>query len=232
MRVLVVEDDCDLRMLMWRIFADARHEVAVAGDAMEARERFSSLRPELVVLDLVLPGLDGWAVLRDIQRLPSPPPVVMMSVQDQSEVFTRAQAEGVAAYVQKPFSVAELLDVCERAARGERPATSGLRDRRVARRRAMQVPAQVLAQGDGWWTTGEITDLGSGGARLAMAAPLAGDGSVRVAFALPGDGRRVSFEGRLQWRAPEARGFAYGVSFVDVRPEAQREIDALVHAEA
>lgn len=229
--MLVVEDDADLRTLLWRIFADGGHEVAVAADGAEAVEKLHALRPELVVLDLVLPGLDGWAVLRSVRRLPVPPPVVMVSVQTHSEVYARAAAEGVAAYVEKPFAMADLLATCERVLgdAGSRPRSP--RDRRANPRRALQVPAQVLTREQGWWTDGQILDLGSGGARLAMPVPLPNVGTVRLAFAAPGEGGRVSVEGRLQWRAPAARGFAYGLSFVDVRPEAQRQIDALVEEE-
>src|SRR5687768_5801478 len=99
MRVLVIEDDTDLRTLMWRIFADAGHEVAMAADGAEAIEKVHSLRPELVVVDLVLPGLDGWAVIRSLQKLPVPPPVVLLSPHSHSEMHARAAEAGVAAYV-------------------------------------------------------------------------------------------------------------------------------------
>jgi len=230
MRVLVVEDDPDLRTLMWRVFADGRHEVAMAADGGDAIEMVHSLRPELVVLDLVLPGLDGWAVLRSIQKLPAPPPVVMLSVHSHSEMYARAAEAGVAAYIEKPFSVVELLSTCERVLREDGLRPRAPRDRRIAPRRVLRVPVQVLNQEQGWWTNGELVELGSGGARLAMPVPLPGDRMVRVAFVVPGDERRVSVDGRLQWRAPEARGFAYGMSFVDVRPEAQLQIDAFVRA--
>jgi CheY-like chemotaxis protein len=232
MRVLVVEDDPDLRTLMWRIFADGRHEVAMAADGGDAIEKVHSLRPELVVLDLVLPGLDGWAVLRSIQKLPAPPPVVMLSVHSHSEMYARAAEAGVAAYVEKPFSAVDLLSTCERVVREDGVRPRAPRDRRIAPRRILRVPVQVLNQEQGWWTSGELVDLGSGGARLAMPVPLPGDRMLRVAFAVPGDGRRVSVDGRLQWRAPEARGFAYGMSFVGVSPEEQLQIDAFVRARA
>ena len=77
MRVLVVEDDAQLRTLMWRVFADVGHEVQVAGDATDAVEKLHSHRPEVVVLDLVLPGRDGWTVLRAVRTLPLPPAVVI-----------------------------------------------------------------------------------------------------------------------------------------------------------
>jgi CheY-like chemotaxis protein len=230
MRVLVVEDDPDLRTLLWRIFADAGHEVAMAADGGEAIEKVHSLRPELVVLDLALPGLDGWAVLRSIQKLPAPPPVVMLSVQSHSEVYSRAAEAGVAAYVEKPFSLVDLLATCERVFGEDGAHPRSPRDRRTAPRRVVRVPVQVRDQDQGWWTDGEIVDLGSGGARLAMRVPLPRDRMVRVAFDVPGDARRISVDGRLRWRAPEARGFAYGMSFVDVLPDAQLQIDAFVRA--
>ncbi len=144
MRVLVVEADADLRTLMWRIFADAGHEVAVAADGGEAIEKVHSLRPELVVLDLVLPGLDGWAVIRNLQKLPVPPPVVMVSVHTHSEMYSRAAEAGVAAYVEKPFSVVELLATCERVLHEGAAPPVAPRDRRLAPRRIVRVPVLVL----------------------------------------------------------------------------------------
>lgn len=232
MRVLVVEDDPDLRTLLWRIFADGGHEVAIAADGAEGIEKAHSLRPELVLLDVVLPGLDGWAVLRSIQKLPAPPPVVLMSVETRSEAYTRALGTGVAAYVEKPFSVAGLLATCERVCRGSGSRATGPEDRRIAARRVVRLPVRVrlLDPERGWWTDGELVDLGAGGARLALPYVLRGDRMVQVAFVVPGDERRLSVDGRLQWRAPEARGFAYGMSFVDVAPEARLQIDAFVRA--
>lgn len=230
MRVLVVEDDPDLRTLLWRVFADARHEVAMAADGADAIEKVHSLRPELVVLDLARPGLDDWAVVRSIQKLPAPPPVVMLSVRSHSEMYARAAEAGVAACVEKPFSVADLLSTCERVLDEDGVRPRAPRDRRIAPRRVVRVPVQVLDQEKGWSTHGELVELGSAGARLAIPFPLPRDRIVRVAFTVPGGARRLSVGGRLQWRMPEARGFAYGMSFVDVRPDEQSQIDAFVRA--
>jgi CheY-like chemotaxis protein len=230
MRVLVIEDDADLRTLMWRIFADAGHEVAMAADGAEAIEKVHSLRPELVVVDLVLPGLDGWAVIRSLQKLPVPPAVVLLSPHSHAEMHARAAEAGVSAYVEKPFSVVDLLATCERAVREEGVRRHAPRDRRGAPRRIVRVPVQILDRERGWWTFGELVDLGSGGARLTMPFPLPGERTIRVAFAVPGEIGRVDVRGTLQWRAPAARGFAYGMEFVDVRPEEQMRIDAFVRS--
>ena len=230
--MLVVEDDANLRILLWRIFADAEHAVAVASDAAEAVEKLHLHRPELVVLDLVLPGADGWTVLKAVRRLPLPPPVVMATAVSEPEVAARAADEGVAAFVPKPFVIADLLAACDAAVRDHVARPREPRERRLARRRPVQVPVQVLTREQGWWTDGELVDLASAGARLAMPVPLPSVRSVRVAFAVPGDGRRVSVEGSLQWRAPAGTGFAYGLAFVEVLPDAQKRIDALVHSPA
>lgn len=239
MRVLVVEDDADLRTRMWKAFADGRHEVAVAADGGEAIEKLHALRPELVVLDLVLPGIDGWGVLRSLRRLPLPPPVVLLSPAAHGAAYPRAAAEGVAAFIEKPFTEADLLATCERVGGlavgslgvgglGEGGRSAG-RDRRGAPRRTLRVPAQLLTREQGWWTEGELVDLGSGGARVALEYPLPAVRTVRLAFAAPG-GVRLSVQGRLQWRGAAGRGFAYGLSFVDLLPEEQRLIDELVEA--
>ena len=208
---------------------DGGHEVAVAADGGEAIEKLHSLRPELVVLDLVLPGLDGWAVVRGVRKLPAPPPVVLLSVHSHSEMYARAAEAGVAAYIEKPFSVMDLLATCDRVLREDGVRPRAPHDRRAAPRRIVRVPVQVLDQEQGWWTFGELVELGGGGARLSMPFPLPGDRKIRVAFAVPGETGRLSVDGRLQWRAPAERGFAYGMEFVDLRPETQVRIDAFVH---
>jgi DNA-binding response OmpR family regulator len=230
MRVLVVENDADLRMRMWRVFADGRHEVAVAADGAEGIEKLHALRPELLVLDLALPGVDGWGVLRSVRRLPAPPRVVVLSPQTEGDAYARAWAEGVIAYVEKPFALEELLATCERVT-GPANGSVAPADRRSSPRRVLRAPAQLLTREQGWWTDGELVDLGSRGARVAMAYPLPAVETVRLSFAVPGDGR-VSVEGRLQWRGSSGRGFAYGLAFVDVLPDAQRHIDAIVEASA
>lgn len=226
-RILVVEDDADLRAFLGRIFADGDYDVALACDGAEAIEIAHAIRPDLVVLDITLPGLDGWAVLRNLHRLSPPPPVVMMSVQTQSEVFERASAEGVAAYIEKPFSMRDLVSTCEEVLRDR--GTRGPRDRRMGMRRVVRLPAQVLLQGEGWWTEGEVVDLAVGGVRLTVPRPIPADSAVRLAFALPGD-VRMDVQARMQWRTPEARGFAYGLRFTALAAESRDQIEAAVFA--
>src|SRR5262249_8078169 len=69
-RVLVVEDDPGLRLALRRALEGAGYEVAAAGDAVTAAERFAGVRPHLVVLDLMLPRGDGLELCRRLRRRP------------------------------------------------------------------------------------------------------------------------------------------------------------------
>lgn len=226
-RILIVEDDADLRSFMGRIFDEGDYDVAVAGDGAEAIEIAHAIRPDLLILDIALPGLDGWTVLRNVQRLSPPPRVVMTSVQTQSEVFDRASAGGVAAYVEKPYSMRDLISTCEDVLKDR--GARGPRDRRMDMRRVVRLPAQVLLEGGQAWTHGEVVDLAVGGVRLAIPHPIPADSPVRLAFALPGE-VRMDVKACTQWRTPEALGFAYGLRFTGLPAESREQIEAAVYA--
>ncbi len=66
-RILVVDDEEDVQVLVSRILKDAGYEVDRASDGGEAIERFRANRPDLIVLDLMMPGIDGWGVLQHLK---------------------------------------------------------------------------------------------------------------------------------------------------------------------
>ena len=83
--VLVVDDEPDIRYLVRELLERAGHDVVEAGDGTEALRIFFSSRPDLVVLDVSMPGLDGWGTLERIRDL-SDVPVVMLTAQAQEHV--------------------------------------------------------------------------------------------------------------------------------------------------
>jgi CheY-like chemotaxis protein len=112
-RILVVDDEDDVRQLVARILQDADFEVEVAADGAEAIERLTTVAPDLVVLDIMMPGVDGWKVLGHIKDMEAPPTVLVLTGRADSDTLQRATREGAAAVVSKPFRFEELLARCQ-----------------------------------------------------------------------------------------------------------------------
>lgn len=135
-RVLVVEDDPDLLVILRVNLTAAGLEPILAGDGRTAIGRIEAERPDAVLLDVMLPGIDGWQVLEQLHDLGDPVPVVVCSAKRNPEDMARAEALGAVAYVIKPFDIDRLVDaVVEAAAVGHRrrireaapePGTEGL----------------------------------------------------------------------------------------------------------
>jgi len=107
-RVLVVDDDSVLQRTL-RINLRARgHEVLLAGTGQEAVTTFLSQQPDLVILDLGLPDIDGIDVLRTLRQR-SAVPVIVLSARQQADDKVEALDEGADDYVSKPFSIDELM---------------------------------------------------------------------------------------------------------------------------
>ena len=107
-RILVVDDDSVLQRTL-RINLRARgHEVLLAATGEQALAAFAANQPELIVLDLGLPALDGTEVLRGVRALSSVPDIVL-SARQQADDKVEALDEGADDYVSKPFNVDELM---------------------------------------------------------------------------------------------------------------------------
>lgn len=117
-KVLVVDDEATVRYLLSHVLTHAGYLVEVATDGEAALERIQASRPDLVVLDLMMPGLDGWGVLERLMSSPSHPPVLVVSAHGDSETPQRAVAAGAAGYMTKPFALKELVQTCGRIVAG------------------------------------------------------------------------------------------------------------------
>ncbi|MCP3801564.1 response regulator transcription factor [Allokutzneria sp. A3M-2-11 16] len=130
-RVLVVDDDLTVRDVVRRYLELAGHQVELAGDGEQALRMAAAREPDLVVLDLMLPGLDGLEVCRRL-REHSAVPVIMLTARGDEEDRVLGLSLGADDYVSKPFSARELAlrvsSVLRRV--GPRPvaAAAGLSD--------------------------------------------------------------------------------------------------------
>lgn len=107
-RVLLVEDDPPTRREVAAYLGLHGFRVSVAGDAATALGLWEAGRPDLVILDLGLPDLDGSVVIRRIRR-DAATPIIILSARDREEAKVEALEQGADDYVTKPFGAAELL---------------------------------------------------------------------------------------------------------------------------
>jgi CheY-like chemotaxis protein len=111
-RVLVVDDESDIRQAMAEILADEGYQVADAGDGAEALAKVRAFHPEVVLLDLMMPGMSGWDFLRAARGDPelSGIPVIVLSALGGERAI---EAE---AFIEKPFDLDTLLRAVRRHA--------------------------------------------------------------------------------------------------------------------
>ncbi|WP_326950291.1 response regulator transcription factor [Amycolatopsis sp. NBC_01307] len=107
-RILVVEDAEAIRVAVEMALSTAGFDVRALSDGAGLEAELSRARPDLVVLDVMLPGRDGFELLRVIRRL-SAAGVVMLTARDGVEDRLRGLGEGADDYVVKPFALAELV---------------------------------------------------------------------------------------------------------------------------
>ncbi|HKY11849.1 MAG TPA: response regulator transcription factor [Gaiellaceae bacterium] len=125
-RILVVDDDTDIRALLRELLERRGFSVAEAADGRQALQELYGGRPDLVLLDVGMPGMDGWTTLERIREL-SDVPVVMLTARSAELEKTRGLRAGADDYVTKPFGRQELLARIEGLLR-----RSGGRDTAVA----------------------------------------------------------------------------------------------------
>ena len=107
-RILIVDDEAKLRALVAKHARHAGYEIAECADGCTAVERCREGGIDLVVLDIMLPGLDGYEVLRAIRTF-SDVPVLMLSVHGEEQDKVRGFKLGADDYMVKPFSPRELI---------------------------------------------------------------------------------------------------------------------------
>ena len=107
-RILVVDDDEALAEMIGIVLRNDDYEVSFAADGTSAVPAFRSSHPDLVLLDLMLPGIDGLEVCRQI-RAESDVPIIMLTAKSDTEDVVRGLESGADDYVPKPFKPAELV---------------------------------------------------------------------------------------------------------------------------
>lgn len=106
--ILVVDDDEQIRTILQAVLERKGHRVLLVGNGAETLRLMQRERPDAVILDLVLPDMNGLVVLEHIRQMKSFIPVIVMTGQGTHELETRARGLGVTDFLKKAFSLHEL----------------------------------------------------------------------------------------------------------------------------
>jgi DNA-binding response OmpR family regulator len=131
--VLVVEDDPSLRLGLQKALRSAGFRVRVANTGPEGMEAALADKPDLVLLDVMLPGMNGFEICEELRRCDADLPIILVTAKGEEQDKVRGLRLGADDYVVKPFGVSELLARVDAALR---------------RRRIAEADAAVVAFGD------------------------------------------------------------------------------------
>lgn len=132
-RVLIVEDEPDMLENCTRILGKAGYECLTVSDSLKAMSLLESERPDLLLTDLRMPGVDGLGLLRRARQVDPHMPVIILTAFASFESAVEAVKEGAFDYVPKPFSVDQLKLAVDRAAAQRRLAVENVRLREQLR---------------------------------------------------------------------------------------------------
>ncbi|MCZ7583561.1 MAG: response regulator [Deltaproteobacteria bacterium] len=117
-RILVVDDDRNIGQILHASFSAKGYEVYISRNGEDALEQLEELRPDLVLLDVLLPKMNGWDVCRQIKSRENgtPPPVILMSAvyKTPKMQLEAKQKYGADEFVEKPFQLSSLMDMTVR----------------------------------------------------------------------------------------------------------------------
>jgi CheY-like chemotaxis protein len=116
-KILIVEDDPDTRQLLKMRLESQGYETGFAADAVGAISAARDQKPDVILLDMGLPGGDGVVVMERLQTFPALAhiPVIVVSAREPSNTADRATEAGAQAYLQKPIDMLQLLEAIRRA---------------------------------------------------------------------------------------------------------------------
>ena len=128
--VLIVEDDRNIQELLQMYLEKEGYAVTVAGDGGQGLAKFRSIKPDLVLLDIMMPVMDGWSVCKTI-RAESKTPVIMLTAKGEVDDKVTGLKSGADDYITKPFEMKELLARIEAVLRRSEGCTGETKLRRL-----------------------------------------------------------------------------------------------------
>ena len=111
-KILIVDDDVTITDLMQSLVKMEGHEATIVNDSLQAVEVARSVQPDLITLDLMMPGLTGFEVCQLLHQDPefSNTPIIIISAKDDTQSKEMAFAAGARDYITKPFNIDDFLN--------------------------------------------------------------------------------------------------------------------------
>jgi len=107
MRILIIEDESDILEILRSFLTTQGYEVTATSSGTEGLRQFTEVEPDLVLLDVILPGKNGWEVLKEI-RTQSDTPVIMLTALGRIDDKVKGLSQGADDYIKKPFDLEEM----------------------------------------------------------------------------------------------------------------------------
>ena len=128
--VLIVEDDRNIAELLQMYLEKEGYAVTIAGDGGQGLEKFRAIKPDLVLLDVMMPVMDGWAVCNAI-RAEAQTPIIMLTAKSETSDKVQGLKAGADDYITKPFEMREVLARVEAVLRRAKGASAEKKERRL-----------------------------------------------------------------------------------------------------
>jgi CheY-like chemotaxis protein len=206
-RILVVDDQLSIREVLHDALSEAGADVGTAADGAAALASVADIRPDIILLDLSMPGMSGWQVLEALHAAEATAsiPVVLQTSTEDYRSFDRAKKRGVAAFISKPFRLGEVVETCRRIVEGARPL-QGQPERAPAEQTA------ILRSPDGSrLASGRLLELGTRGAQVELDGPLRPSQQVSLTVDGPDGPREQAAE--VRWIAMVDGRYHHGLAF-------------------
>lgn len=113
-QILIVEDDAVTRRGLARMFREDEFQITQIGDGEHALQSIARKRPDLIICDYRLPGVDGVELLKRMNQHGNPAPFILITAYSSDELWKEAKAHGAAAIIEKPIELKHLKNQCEK----------------------------------------------------------------------------------------------------------------------
>ncbi|HWQ71319.1 MAG TPA: response regulator [Desulfitobacteriaceae bacterium] len=110
-KILIVDDQLGVRRLLFETFKEDQHTVEMAVDGIDALKILQSFQPDLILMDIKMPGMNGMDTLRRIRAADKDVNVIMMTAYGDSQNAVQAKELNVIHYMSKPFDLFELREI-------------------------------------------------------------------------------------------------------------------------